>query len=109
MRVSAKLAGRVTSSPHAVASSATLRLVQNPLMNCRCANISEYQRSEYPSGGSDRISFLKNESQSTSAMGRTMNTKAPATAAWNEMRPNRSESRVPGTMARVLQRCNWFL
>ena len=29
-----------------VASSATLRLVQKPLMNWRCANIAEYQRSE---------------------------------------------------------------
>ena len=45
-RVSVKLAGVVTTRPQKVASSATCRLVQKPLRNCRCANIAEYQRSE---------------------------------------------------------------
>ena len=45
-RARAKLAGVLTTRPKTVASSATLRLVQNPLTNWCCASIAEYQRSE---------------------------------------------------------------
>jgi hypothetical protein len=46
MRARAKLAGRVTSRPAAVASRATRKLVQKPLRNCGCCASAAYQRSE---------------------------------------------------------------